>query len=219
MEELRNIYKKRFFARRDSMNWRKPIMGKAIVEIFHPSSIVDVGCANGDILAGIKEIDQDIVFRGIEGSDQAIEFFEPEIKNEIYILDVRYSISFRDLNLIFPADLCISLEVAEHIEPEYAEQYIDNLCSLSDRILITAAPPGQGGHHHVNCQPKEYWIDKFHARGFFRGISEEFSFKRMIEPWKHKKGIKAYYDNALYFYKEDPDYLERTGWWKEMINR
>jgi hypothetical protein len=31
---------------------------------------------------------------------------------------------------------------------------------------MTSAPVGQGGTNHVNCQPKEYWIEKMEKRGF-----------------------------------------------------
>ncbi|WP_237482023.1 glycosyltransferase [Lichenibacterium dinghuense] len=55
-------------------------------------------------------------------------------------------------------DLVHCQEVVEHID----EKHIDNLLGslLSGRIiLMTHAVPGQIGHHHVNCQPAEYWID------------------------------------------------------------
>jgi hypothetical protein len=31
---------------------------------------------------------------------------------------------------------------------------------------VSAAPKGQGGHHHVNENSKEYWIEKFAEYGF-----------------------------------------------------
>ena len=31
---------------------------------------------------------------------------------------------------------------------------------------MTYAPPGKKGHHHVNCNTKEYWIDVFAQYGF-----------------------------------------------------
>jgi len=31
---------------------------------------------------------------------------------------------------------------------------------------MTAATPGQGGTHHVNEQPREYWYKKFRSRGY-----------------------------------------------------
>jgi hypothetical protein len=31
---------------------------------------------------------------------------------------------------------------------------------------MTHAFPGQPGHHHVNCQPTEYWLARMKATGF-----------------------------------------------------
>ena len=95
----------------------------------------------------------------------------------------------------------MSLEVAEHIEPEYAEQYVINLCSFGDLILLTAAPPGQGGHGHVNCQPKRYWEKLFGWNGYLRVNYYEARLRAELHPWHKKKGIKAYYDNCMVFKK------------------
>lgn len=55
-------------------------------------------------------------------------------------------------------DLVYCVEVVEHIE----EQYLDNLLAslaCGKFILMTNALPGQGGHHHVNEQHTDYWIE------------------------------------------------------------
>jgi hypothetical protein len=55
-------------------------------------------------------------------------------------------------------DLVHCQEVVEHIE----EKYLDNLLSslaCGKFILMTNALPGQGGYHHVNEKPTEYWIE------------------------------------------------------------
>ena len=31
--------------------------------------------------------------------------------------------------------------------------------------VVTAAPPGWPGHHHVNCREESYWIDVFKNYG------------------------------------------------------
>jgi hypothetical protein len=49
-------------------------------------------------------------------------------------------------------------EVVEHVEEKYLENVLASL-ACGKLILITAATPGQGGHHHVNEQPLEYWVD------------------------------------------------------------
>jgi hypothetical protein len=61
-------------------------------------------------------------------------------------------------------DLVHCQELVEHIE----ETFLDNILSslmCGKYILMTNALPGQGGHHHVNCQPTEYWIEHLGRRG------------------------------------------------------
>jgi hypothetical protein len=67
--------------------------------------------------------------------------------------------------IVSRVDLVHCQEVVEHIE----EHYIDNLLTTlacGRLILITHALPGQGGHHHVNEQPTDYWINHVSARGY-----------------------------------------------------
>ena len=63
-------------------------------------------------------------------------------------------------------DLCICFEVAEHLRPQYAPALVETLAGASDRIVFTAAAPGQGGTHHYNEQPQEYWKEFFKSHGF-----------------------------------------------------
>jgi len=66
---------------------------------------------------------------------------------------------------VMPVDLVWSCEVAEHIAHEKVNHYIDTL--VNGRIIaMTHALPGQGGYHHVNCQPKEYWTKLIIERGY-----------------------------------------------------
>jgi len=63
-------------------------------------------------------------------------------------------------------DCAWSFEAAEHIKPEGTEQFIKNLTTAERYIILTAAPPGQAGRGHINCRPKQSWIDNIKARGF-----------------------------------------------------
>ena len=63
-------------------------------------------------------------------------------------------------------DLVQTLEVAEHLPHAKAELFVDNLVRHGDVILFSAAVPHQGGEHHVNEQPPEYWRKKFASRGY-----------------------------------------------------
>jgi SAM-dependent methyltransferase len=63
-------------------------------------------------------------------------------------------------------DLVQSLEVAEHLPAERAADFADTLTAHGPLVMFSAAVPGQGGEHHINEQPLEYWREKFRARGY-----------------------------------------------------
>lgn len=63
-------------------------------------------------------------------------------------------------------DLAVSIEVAEHLDSVYADDFIANLCAASEVILFSAAIKYQGGNHHVNEQMQSYWAEKFKMQGY-----------------------------------------------------
>jgi hypothetical protein len=67
-----------------------------------------------------------------------------------------------------PCDVVLSLEVGEHIPASQASGYLNFIDSADpSTIYFSAARPGQGGHGHINCQPKVYWTRLFHRKGFY----------------------------------------------------
>jgi hypothetical protein len=60
-------------------------------------------------------------------------------------------------------DLAVSLEVAEHLRPECAQQFVTFLTALAPIVLFSAAIPFQDGTAHINEQWPDYWT------GLFRG--------------------------------------------------
>jgi len=63
-------------------------------------------------------------------------------------------------------NLCLCLEVAEHLSSEHADTIVASVTSLAPIVFFSAAIPGQGGWHHENEQPIAYWHKKFAARGY-----------------------------------------------------
>jgi hypothetical protein len=54
------------------------------------------------------------------------------------------------------------------IEEKKARPYISFIDDAGPEIVyFSAACPGQGGHGHINLQPKSYWVEKFHRAGFW----------------------------------------------------
>ncbi len=65
-------------------------------------------------------------------------------------------------------DVVTCIEVAEHIVPEAASVLCDTIARhlrVGGLLIFTSAPPGQRGHHHVNCQPATYWRTCLYDRG------------------------------------------------------
>lgn len=74
----------------------------------------------------------------------------------------------KPIDLGYYFDVVTSIETAEHIEPESADTYLDNIArhvAPGGIVVFTAAMPGQPGHGHVNCQPAEYWRSRMYGRG------------------------------------------------------
>ncbi len=85
-----------------------------------------------------------------------------------------------------PVDLVWSCEVAEHIDPDQVDSYLDTLAN-GRVVAMTHALPGQVGHHHVNCQPSEYWVERMVTRGYM--LSDETQILRGVaakdETWSY----------------------------------
>lgn len=63
-------------------------------------------------------------------------------------------------------DLVFTIEVGEHIPESLSENFVDFIVCHGDFVIFSSAFPGQGGHGHINEQPKEFWQSLFEKRGF-----------------------------------------------------
>ncbi len=82
-------------------------------------------------------------------------------------------------------DLVQSLEVAEHLPADSAEQFVSCLCAHSDVVLFSAAQPGQGGIRHLNERRPSYWASLFSAQGYVAHdcIRPYVAHNKRIDPW------------------------------------
>ena len=72
-----------------------------------------------------------------------------------------------------PADAVISIEVGEHIPKEHEATFIANIVgSAKKMIVLTWAPPGQGGEGHVNNQTPEHVAEQIEKAGVFKKDAE-----------------------------------------------
>jgi hypothetical protein len=130
-----------------------------LARLLQPASVIDVGCGDGSFLSVLSEFGV-VDLRGVEGpwiGDAQLQV--PPDSVQRHDLDRPFACERR-------YDLAVSIEVAEHLRPERAESFVDDLVKLADVILFSAAIPGQGGTHHVNERWQSYWAGLFDRRGF-----------------------------------------------------
>lgn len=152
------------------------------------NSAIDVGCGVGTWLSVMRDRGAERVV-GLDGG-----WVDPgllEIPRECFReFDLGGTENFRTEEKF---DLAISLEVAEHLPPENAEDFVGLLTGLSPRVLFSAAIPGQGGLHHVNEQWPRYWAGLFFDRGY--------EVHDIIRPriWNDERIPRCYRQNILFF--------------------
>jgi SAM-dependent methyltransferase len=129
-----------------------------VLDVYQPASVLDVGCGIGAYLSyfihhGVTDC------LGVDGIDAS----STVLPADRYI---QHDLS-KPFDLGRQFDLVICLEVIEHLPAEAASHLITSLAKHSrDRILFSAAEPGQPGHGHINCRPLEEWLEHWEHLGW-----------------------------------------------------
>lgn len=159
-----------------------PTVWNYLIDRFCIKSVMDLGsgrghCANYFFNKGIKTV-------AIDGLDYNVMYsFFPTVKQDLTKGPVFTRV-----------DLVHCQEVVEHISEEFLENLLSSLTCAS-YVLMTHALPGQEGHHHVNCQPKEYWINHLKKRSYHLLSEDTNRIKKMAE----KDGAIYMAQSGLFF--------------------
>ena len=161
MPDLSKIYDAAFFAEWGPANaaylHTARLIAKTLAQEFRPKRIADLGCGCGVYAHAFAA--QGIEALALDGVKPPPEHSFP-VKIETRDLTVPFDNVWGDF------DFALCLEVAEHIPQEKAGVFLDNLLKFSGTLVLSAAPPNQGGHHHVNEQPRRYWAGLLAAKGY-----------------------------------------------------
>ncbi len=161
-----------------------------ILNLIHPQSVVDLGCGVGSWLSvfdacGVQD------YLGIDG-----DYVDPTM---LLIPPAHFQAGdlSQPVHLDRTFELAISLEVAEHLPDQKAEQFIKTLTRLAPVILFSAAIPFQGGTGHVNEQWPEYWKAHFRQFGYimFDVLRAKIWDNEAVQPW--------YRQNIFLYLRED----------------
>lgn len=138
-----------------------------LCQYLEPQSVIDIGCGLGQWLCVFEKY----------GATETVGIDGAHVPKELRKIDrfVEFDLRcFKDLYntpLLLSEgggkfDLCVNLEVAEHLPEKNAPEFVTFLTELSDCVLFSAAIPHQTGENHVNEQPHRYWVDLFAQRGY-----------------------------------------------------
>jgi hypothetical protein len=130
-----------------------PLAWRYLVERFAVRTALDVGSGRGYAALNFSRLG--VITLAVDG-------FIDNVLNSVYPA-VCHDLTASPF--VTRVDLVHCQEVVEHIEEEHVQNLIDTF--KSGRFLcMTHALPGQDGHHHVNCQAPDYWIDLMTLNGF-----------------------------------------------------
>jgi SAM-dependent methyltransferase len=167
----------------------------AIVRDFHPTSVLDAGCAMGFLVEELRK--RGVAADGVDVSEYAISQVHESVAAHCRVGSLTEPLGQR-------YDLITCIEVLEHIPPAECDRAIENLCASTDRLLISSTPGDYGEPTHLNVLPPEGWAAKFAAQGFLREIDHDVSY---VSPWA-----------ALYVRQDLPlaEVVRRydRGWWR-----
>ena len=139
------------------------LIGYLSEHVFKNHTVVDLGCGAGQYVKFMRE--KGIVCDGYDG-------------NPLVPLVSGGACQVMDLAVVQPNpkqyDWVLSLEVAEHLPPEFESNFLQNLVNHSKiGIVLSWAVIGQTGHGHFNERDNPYVKDKLSQLGFSNDVELE----------------------------------------------
>lgn len=140
----------------DRATWMPDIWGYLALH-YGIKSVIDVGAGYGHNVKWWHDLGFDA--RGVEGHPVALA--ENVVKDIIVSHDYERAPYVPEREY----DLCICTEFVEHVDRKCEQNWFATMHKCK-YVLMCHAVPGQGGHHHVNEQTTDYWIERFGENGF-----------------------------------------------------
>jgi SAM-dependent methyltransferase len=163
-------------------------IAKAIVDIYQPKTLAEFGCGPGHLSKELAKLGVQVT--AVDG------YSEPDFSG--------FPVEFHTLNLNEPEeiakfftnksfDLSLSLEVAEHLQPENSPTIINWLTKVAPAVVFSASVPAQESHGHINLRPRDYWHGLFTEKDFVvcDRIREKLRLHPRVAHW-YRYGILDY---------------------------
>lgn len=113
-------------------------LATALKETFELTSVFDAGCRDAKLLKALFDLGINLDLAGCDYFEWAVNGADTQVKDLIFQHDLRDAISIEN-----KYDLVTCFEVAEHIDPEYCDIFLNNLKTLSNKyVLLTWSETG-----------------------------------------------------------------------------
>jgi hypothetical protein len=145
-----------FIPEGDRATWMPDIWGYLALT-YDIKSVIDIGAGYGHNIKWWHDLGFEAV--GVEGHPVALQ--ESPCKDILVSHDYERGPYVPEREF----DLCICTEFVEHVDQKCEGNWFATMQKCR-YVLMCHAVPGQGGHHHVNEQTTDYWIDRFAEQGF-----------------------------------------------------
>lgn len=135
-----------------NMTWIDESVLDYLIARYRVRTMLDIGCGPGGMVDLAEQ--RGLEVWGVDG--------DPTLARDGI---ATHDFTMGPLVLLRQWELIWCVEFVEHVEQQYQENYLATF-DAGRVLFLTAAYPGQGGHHHVNEQPSAYWIDLLQSRGW-----------------------------------------------------
>lgn len=174
---------------------------ESIISAYNPKRIIDFGCGTGDLAKAFAS--QGVVVEAIDG------YSNPDFSNynnirftKVDLNDIEATNAYlKQFDIKF--DLAISIEVAEHLNPDISLSFINWLTTSADVIIFSAAVHSQDGDGHINCRSRSDWYNMLKHNSFIIAdtLRQHFKLNHNLGLW-HKLNIIDYLHKDSAFAKK-----------------
>lgn len=165
-------------------------------------SVIDVGCASGNLISLMKREFNHLDVSGVEYFDYHKNYAPKEIVEKINFIDIRDPLPPVLSDRKF--DIVICTEVGEHIDPAFCDQFLENIKSLVGKILIMTwsshgglkEPEFDPYHQHLNPLTLDEFISLMSSKGFMLDptssiqlVEKSYEFKNFFHWWRESMTV------------------------------
>lgn len=139
----------------------------AIQRDFHPHTVLDVGCAAGYLVEGLRDLGVEAY--GMDISEYALSKVREDIRPYCFLQSAAEPIEGT-------YDMITCIEVLEHLDSMDIREAVKNMCQAAEVIIFSSTPFDYGEETHHSVNEPGYWAQAFAAHGFYHEIGYDCSY-------------------------------------------